>query len=133
VATGQVSADEETESRKQDLRLARQNQVAEYLRHITTLSTGSVVIISTFLEKIFTRPVWKAAIVVSLAGFILSILAATIVYSLALVYERATSDRESPGWVALVGGGSLFGTWIGFLIGIVGLSAFAVKNLLSGG
>jgi hypothetical protein len=131
VGTGQVSLDEEAKRWKQDLRFVRHTQLEEYLRHITTLSTGSVVIISTFLEKIFTRPIWKAAIVVSLTGFILSILAATVVYTLEII--APASYRESPPWVEPLGVGSLLATWIGFLTGVVGLSAFAIKNLLSGG
>ena len=46
----------------------------EYLKHLTTLSTGSIVLTTTFLEKLFQNPLWKTAVVVSLIGFMTSII-----------------------------------------------------------
>ena len=44
----------------------------EYFKHLTTLSTGSIVLITTFLEKLFANPSWRLAVVISIAGFMLS-------------------------------------------------------------
>ena len=35
---------------------------SDYLKHLTTLSTGSILLIATFLEKLFSQPRWKAAV-----------------------------------------------------------------------
>jgi hypothetical protein len=45
--------------------IERYKSIAEYLRHITALSTGSIVLISTFLEKLFPQPQWKCLEVIS--------------------------------------------------------------------
>jgi hypothetical protein len=47
---------------------------ADYLKHTTTLSSGSILLIPTFLEKLFAHPHWKASVVVSLLGLLSSLL-----------------------------------------------------------
>jgi hypothetical protein len=47
---------------------------SDYLQHLTTLSTGAVVLIATFREKFAPHPHWRPAVFVSLVGFLLAIL-----------------------------------------------------------
>jgi lipid-A-disaccharide synthase-like uncharacterized protein len=100
----------------------------DYLKHITTLSTGSIILIATFLEKIFQKPMWKAAVVVSLIGFMVSTLFATIAYTIGLIFEFP--KQETPGNLAALGMLSLILTWLGFLVGILSLAIFALRNFL---
>ena len=34
-------------------------------KHLTTLSTGSILLLITFLEKLFARPIWKWLVIVA--------------------------------------------------------------------
>jgi hypothetical protein len=102
----------------------------EYLKHLTTLSTGSIILIATFLEKLFAQPIWKFAVFISLSGFMLSVLSSVIAYTLIVYFEFPGSPIEkSPGWVVNLGGTGVLFTWIGFLIGILSLATFALRNI----
>jgi hypothetical protein len=101
-----------------------------YLKHLATLSTGSIVIIATFLEKITNHPQWKPAVVVSLIGFIISVICSMVFYSLALYYFPGVAElKEGSRWGKVMTF-SLLTAWIGMLIGLVFLSMFAIRNLL---
>ena len=106
--------------------------VLEYLKHLTTLSTGSIVLIATFLEKLFLKPELKGFVVVSVGGFLVSIISAAILYTIVLFYEKKTvynPDLKTPQYAKTIGMGGFIGTWLGFIVGIVCLSIFAMKNL----
>ncbi len=53
--------------------------VIDYLKHTTTLSTGSILILATFLEKFFTKPTGKLLVILALFCFGFSIVGAFIV------------------------------------------------------
>ncbi len=102
----------------------------EYLKHLTTLSTGSIVLMTAFLEKLFAKPLWKPAVVVSLVGFMISVLSSATTYTLIVEYEFDEDSEEQPMWSLLLGVLSIFLTWLGFLVGIISLSIFAIRNFL---
>jgi hypothetical protein len=104
----------------------------EYLRHLTTLSTGSIVLIAAFLEKVFQKPLWKAAVVVSLLGFMVSVLSSVVVYTILIIFEYPAPGKnlKTPEWADVLGGTGTLLTWVGFLIGILSLAVFAVRNFL---
>jgi hypothetical protein len=98
---------------------------SDYLKHLTTLSTGSILLITTFLEKLFPHPHWRWAMIAALLGLLISVLGAVAAMTLVLV------DVNKP----LEGGGTTFAgltlvlTWTGFCIGIFALTLFAIRNL----
>jgi len=99
----------------------------DYLKHITTLSTGSVILLAAFLEKLFVQPKWKFLVAVALVGFMLSVVASVIVHSMMIInFEpgEEPTDKETMALVTI-----LIGAWLGFLIGIVSLTIFSIKNL----
>jgi hypothetical protein len=101
--------------------------MADYLKHITTLSTGSIVLLTIFLEKLFVKPRWKHLVRTSLCGFTLSLIASVIAFTGLLYPLPATAGgRDLGGPVWAIG---LIGTWLGFLVGVISLTAFAVGNL----
>ena len=100
----------------------------EYLRHLTTLSTGSIVLIVTFLERLFSKPLWKVAVVISLVGFMVSVLASIVVYTVTIWFP-SENFRKSNRLAGIHGLGIIF-TWAGFLIGILCLGIFALRNLM---
>lgn len=101
--------------------------VFDYLKHLTTLSTGSILLIVAFLEKLFTKPECKACVVVSLCGFVGSILACLV--SQAGVIEQIDSRHGVASWAHPLAFWSLVVAWAAFLTGIISLTVFAIVNL----
>jgi len=100
----------------------------EYLKHLTTLSTGSIILITTFLERLFSKPLWKAAVIIALVGFMLSVLSSVVAYTVAVFFDA--TKREPPSWIGFLGGYGIVFTWLGFLVGILSLAVFSVRNFL---
>ena len=46
----------------------------EFFKHLTTINTGSIIILITFIEKLFANPEWNFLIIVCLVGFIISLM-----------------------------------------------------------
>jgi hypothetical protein len=83
----------------------------------------------TFLEKLFARPEWKFAVVVSFVAFAVSIVLS--IYAQALVIDYLYPNKEiDTERKARVTSGILIGTWVCFASGALSLIVFAVKNLL---
>ena len=108
--------------------------VAEYLKHLTTLSTGSIVILVTFLEKVFAQPRWKALIIASLLCFMFSVIGSVVAYSMLLLpstsiddskFEAASSESVANIWAV-----GILITWMGFLLGVICLTIFAIRNFI---
>jgi len=105
--------------------------LVEYLKYLTTLSTGSIILQIAFLEKVFPHPKWKALLVASLLFFTLSIIASIVLYTTIVVpglvdrtsFSGFFRDLTIRLWTLSV-------TWAGFLLGILALVIFALRNLL---
>jgi hypothetical protein len=96
------------------------------MKHLTTLSTGSILILVAFLEKLFTSPKWKALIATAFISFVLTIIAS---YMAMLQFATLVSALEK-----IRGDSPIFRTYIMslifFLIGIISLVIFALRNLV---
>ena len=102
----------------------------DYLKHLTTLSTGSIVLMAAFLEKLFVKPLWKFAVVISLIGFMLSVLSSTIAHTIQIYFHAPGVNYNGINWATILGGIAVIITWIGFLVGILSLAIFAIRNLI---
>jgi hypothetical protein len=102
----------------------------DYLKHITTLSTGSILLIATFLQK-FNAPLWRWALIISILGFMASVLASVIDYTVIVEVDVHKKYSEQPLVIILIGIVARLITWVGFLVGILSLAVFAIKNLPS--
>lgn len=60
----------------------------DYLKHLSTICTGSILLIVAFLEKLFAQPKWKPAVAIALCSFVLSI-------SLCVISQIAVIDKIS--------------------------------------
>ncbi|WP_220459954.1 MULTISPECIES: hypothetical protein, partial [unclassified Colwellia] len=84
---------------------------------------GSILLIATFLEKIFKSPDWQFAVIISLTSFTVCVLASTISYTLMLFiehpYVKAKNDLK---WVGRLGVFGLIGAWGGFVFGLISFS-----------
>ena len=95
--------------------------------HLTTLSTASILLLITFLEKLFAKPVWKGLVFVGLCSLFASILASFIVMNLMASQVREMKvDQRFVGRNLTV----IFLALGTFLLGIISLIIFAFKNLL---
>lgn len=98
----------------------------EYLKHLATLSTGSTLLLVTFLDKLFVNPEWKVCIAVSLISFVL-----TVIFTIAAqagVIESITEPEDIAKWAKPLIGVSLTGALLFFITGLVSLVAFSLVN-----
>lgn len=93
-------------------------------KHLTTLSTGSILILVALLDKVFEHPQWKALIVAAFVSFIISTLSSILMmFVVGASVEALKSDAGGK-----IGGVSFLVTIGGFLLGIISLVIFAIKN-----
>lgn len=60
----------------------------DYLKHVTTLATGSIILLITFLDKIFEQPKYAWIIIVVLICFLLTVVfASTSFICLGISYQ----------------------------------------------
>jgi len=95
----------------------------DYLKHLTTLSTGSILLIVAFLEKLFLNPEWKFLVAVALLGFTVVIVLALLLQFFILVeMDPDTPDMERTAQICFI---TLAGS---FIVGITSIVVFAFKN-----
>jgi hypothetical protein len=117
--------------------------VYDSYKHMTTLSTGSIVLLSTFLEKLFQKPDWRFLVIIAFLSFVISVVASVAsmfaisgTMQAAELFEGMTKkDKETfppsaglmrfPATVKVLVSSS-FG---GFLLGVAALALFGAKNL----
>ena len=98
----------------------------DYFKHLTALSTGSVLLLVTLIEKLFKEPLWKPLVVAAYVGFTSSILAALIaMFVVASFLGRPGNRSESPLNVFAVAASV---SLVAYFIGIGCLVIFAIKN-----
>jgi hypothetical protein len=100
-------------------------------KHLTTLNTGSILILVTFLEKLFIKPSWKGLVAVALGLFVLSIITSLLAMISIASIIRDRGDvgmlsRNVGDWLVILSPSSGF-TF--FVIGIICLIIFAIRNL----
>lgn len=109
--------------------LASYQQEQDFLKHLVTLSTGCILLMITFLEKLFHQPKWKFLVVVSLVSFGVSIIGSLTTHVLSVLAINRAKD------IPLGTGMLIFGilctvlSFGGFLMGLTALIVFGTKNL----
>jgi hypothetical protein len=98
-------------------------------KHLTTLSTGSIILVVTFLEKLFKNPVWKGLVIASLVCLFLSIFGSFTVMNIlaSQIREMEADERYEKRHVTII-----VTALVLFLLGIICLIIFASKNLFAG-
>jgi hypothetical protein len=96
----------------------------EYLRHITTLSAGAIVLQIGFVEKLFPYPKWRALVAISIISFTASILSSVLTQwkLLSFLGYKSTQGSTAAGCFVIL-------MWLGFIVGIVSAVTFALINL----
>jgi hypothetical protein len=129
-APGFFDVGELTQEQRHERDLASYEHEQDLYKHVATLSSGAVVILTTFLEKLASRPLWKPLVGVSLASFALSVIGVVVMQLLSVRAVSQDPDRLPSTW------GQLIRNWFfvvlgfgGFFAGVVCLTLFGIKNL----
>jgi len=96
-------------------------------KHLTTLSTASLLLLATLLEKFFKAPLWTALIGVTFCALVVSLIAALsamLAYG-SIIHSGRDKDAE---FVKVLGVGGVLGALGGFLAGIIALVVFTLRN-----
>ena len=103
----------------------------DYIKHMTTLSTGSILLLSTFLEKLFSSPHWKALVVTTFIGFIVSVMGSVMAHTI-YIMDNEFFMVEEPQFSAKTSvlGAAILAIWVGFLLGVISLAIFAIRNFI---
>lgn len=103
--------------------------VTDYIKHLTTLSTGSLVLLATFIDK-FTGATWTFAAVVAVTGFIVCIMGCLVANG-TLVFRAEQGDfTETTGVAEKLEGVALLISFGSFLVALISLAVFAIRNLV---
>ena len=99
---------------------------SDTIKHIATLSAGSIVLLVALLEKLFKNPSWSVLIPLTLLSFVVSLIAGvfTMWYVATAIRDSMRIDEES----GSIGGTFAFVCVFGFILGFSFLVAFAIKN-----
>ena len=104
----------------------------DYLKHISTLATGSILLIATFLEKLFKQPLYSWCVGLAVGAFFISLVASMAAYSaLVLNYpriDRVISRNTLTTIEKVAVGGGIITTWASFLVGVGAIGFFFLAN-----
>ena len=102
----------------------------DYFKHLTTLSTGSIVLLGTLMDRLIESPSWKPLIYVSFTAFLITVLASvSAMYSLCYL-TSPTQELTSPeDRIAdkVLGAGSVLAA-AAFVLAVGALAAFFIRN-----
>ena len=109
----------EAERRLKVIELSR-----DWIKHMGTLSMGALLLMMIFLNNLVQQREWKSLITVAVISFVVSILGALsfqLEHHLKAAYDvkMSTFSRLSPTI-----------TEVSFLIGLISLAAFSIRNLV---
>ncbi len=97
-------------------------------KHLTTLSTGSIILLATFVEKLFDAPEWSILAPVAIGFFMLSVVS-SVTSMFGISYELNPENIDQPISEKL-GTTITIGSCGGFLCGVFTFVVFAIKNLI---
>lgn len=98
-------------------------------KHLTTLSTGSILIIVALLEKVFVHPKWKAFVVSAFCLFLLTILGSLV--TMIICAHGVRVGEKSHQETRAFGQNVILLCLLSFVLGVLSLVVFSIKNLYS--
>lgn len=101
----------------------------DFLKHIITLCTGSILLLSAFLPKLNPQMEYGFLARLSLGGFIISMLACLLASSVIILRAEEGDFTHTKGWEATVETASFYGGAVVFLLSIASLAIFVCVNL----
>jgi hypothetical protein len=98
---------------------------SEYFRFLTTLSTGSIVILTSFLEPLTSQPNLGFLVGMTLVAFMVCIVASVIAYTLVIMNFGVYFS----GWELKLSVFVIGIAWLSFIVAIIALTVFGLANL----
>lgn len=121
-------ADKSDDTKPKSGDLSRLPSFYDYLKHLTTLATGSIVLIATFAEKFPRTSSWRWLLSIAMATFLLSVLSSLVCMFFTLSGQRY-GDERSPEWE----GHTILATFLLSLLalfaGVLSIALFSIRNL----
>jgi hypothetical protein len=99
--------------------------LTEYLRFLITLSTGSIVLLTSFLERLAPQPNLGFLVSIALTAFMVSVVTSVVAYTFVVM----NFGLEITGPEGVLSVGAIVITWISFLVAIIALTIFGLANL----
>jgi putative intracellular protease/amidase len=109
--------------------LEQAKQQIDYVKHITTLSTGSTVLLAALLDKVFPKPEGKFLIVATFVFFIISIISAVVFQGLSVITPNFFREDKLNGKMQASLVICMVIMWICFLLGMISFVLFFILNL----
>jgi len=104
-------------------------QVADHFKHLTTLSSGFILVMATMIDKVFHGPKWRILMAASFFFFVVSIVASLMAQAYCIDHIKDPQDLpEKPTSNLTVG--SMLSAWASFVVGVLALIIFAIRNFL---
>lgn len=119
-------SEEEKNSQKHSEFIEASKLYFDLFKHTTTISTGSILILVTFLEKLFKDPVQKWLVGISLISFIISVMCSLINMFLLSAHIRGNFTNDSSETNTLAG--SVMLSVLTFTLGIISFVVFVLIN-----
>ncbi len=112
--------------KKHERHLEARKLIHDYLKHLATLSTGSILLIVTFLEKISAQPRWTWLVAVAIVSMASSVIATLVAQAGNL---DSLTETEEPDELSNFTFFSMLVCWCGFGLGIISVVVFGVANI----
>lgn len=104
-----------------------QKVVFDYIKYLTSLNTGSIILLTVLIEKFFNGvQEWRILIGITFCSFLLSILSLTL-SALGIIRSMRTPADVSK-WVVLFTSWTFIFGIVCFICGITCISLFSIKN-----
>ena len=102
--------------------------IFEYLKHLSTLTTGSILLITTFLEKLFKSPQWPWLVGLAVGSLFLCLVSCTATYSVLLSKfprnDRVLTASSLSRLEIFLYAGGMWVAWFTLLLGIGAIALF---------
>lgn len=105
-------------------RTEKRKATIDYLKHLSTLCSASILLIVTFLEKLSKHPKSTWLVEIAVCSFLIALISAMVSYTLLIAWW---GNQTGPFFRRF--GLMLTMSWGTFLIGVAAIVAFAVRNL----
>ena len=99
----------------------------DYMKHISSLCTASILLLVAFLEKLFTNPEWKFCVALSLVSFLICVVSCLVCQ--AATIEMIDNEKTIARWAKPTLYLGFAAVWTFFSIGLASLTLFAIVNL----
>ena len=109
-------------------RLEQRRALYDFLRHLTALDAGALVLVVTLIEKAFAQPLQRVLVDVSVAAFFVSLLCGSVAHLVLLAQGPSVGALRTTSGDRPMAGLAAMSTWLGFLVGMAALGWFFLVN-----